>query len=78
MNNTPEDTEILKAIKKCFTDNDMTEDGYTDYEDIELFDTDKVISDLMNFITLHTKEAYKKGYIEGGIAQLTNPTERKA
>jgi hypothetical protein len=54
--NTPEDTELLKAVKKCFTDNDMTEDGYTDYEDIELFDTDKVISDLMNLITLHTNK----------------------
>ena len=58
MSNTPEDTELRKSIEKCFTQNDMTEDGCSDYEDIELFDTEQVVTDLVDLITLHTQKAY--------------------
>lgn len=35
--------------------------------------TKPMVDKIMNLITLQTIEAYKKGYIDGGIAELTNP-----
>ena len=69
---TPEDTELRDelCLKLGY------DDGIKGRQDILV--TEDTVDNLMNLITLHTKEAYKKGYIDGGIAQLTNPTERKA
>jgi hypothetical protein len=59
MANILENTKLRKSIEKCFTQNDMTEDGCSDYEDIELFDTKQVVNDLIKLITLRTKRAEK-------------------
>ena len=61
---TPEDTELKLLLIDHFT-NSMPIQVDRDYAEHLL---DRVI-------TLHTQEAYKKGYIAGGIAHLTNPTE---
>jgi len=47
---TEDSNELSKAIKKAFTDNDMTEDGCSDYEDIELFDTKQVVDDIIAYV----------------------------
>jgi len=66
---TPEDTELREAISNLpIIDPHDTTVG----ESIGRDNLDAI----MDLITLHTQEAYKKGYIDGGIAQLTNPTER--
>ena len=61
MSNTLEHTELYQKITDiCFENGGVTK---------------PMVDKLMNLTTLHTQEAYKKGYIAGGIAHLTNPTE---
>jgi len=49
--------ELRKAVEKCFTDNDMTDSGEpTHFDDIELFDTEQVVTDLVELIRLHTNK----------------------
>ena len=62
---TPEDTHLREQIFNL-----MTEDDFPILDEVN-----KKLDSVMNLITLHTQEAYKKGYIAGGIAHLTNPTE---
>ena len=64
---TPEDTELRDQITTHVID--AMGDFPTPY--LLEWHTDIFLS----IITLRTIEAYKKGYIDGGIAHLTNPTE---
>ena len=61
MNSSPEDRELYQKITDiCFNNGGVTK---------------SMADKLMIIITTSTAEAYKKGYITGGIDQLTNPTE---
>ena len=41
-------------------------------------DDNCVVVELLQTVALQAQEAYKKGYIAGGIDQITNPTEGTA
>ena len=78
MSNTPEDTELKLALKKDFN-RLLVKEFTTDWRaqrfvmglQIDVMSLDS----LKDYITLHTQKAYKNGYIDGGIAQLTILTE---
>ena len=77
MSNTPEDTELSNFM-------DSLGWIYGKYDDQmwHKFQSDKENTmsqesalGFMNLITQHAQEAYKKGYIDGGIDELTKEKE---
>jgi len=71
---TPEDTDLRFRVARQMhsykfpsrkrTQGEKNEDAHIAME-TEQF------KNIMNLITLHTQEAYKRGYIAGGIVELT-------
>ena len=71
MNITPDEQELKNKLYSKIHD----PYSWRLVHDLDTDLTGDAMYDIMNLITLHTQEAYKKGYIAGGIAHLTNPTE---
>ena len=55
----------------CFTESDIWIYGYKN-EVINLLDTPEAKQAILTIIERHETEAYKKGYIQAGIDNLTN------